>query len=97
MPKNLDLWYGGEWHKPQAGYADTKRMIARAPWEAAVDPMDGVVIHDPLDRPAAQTPQRRGEPAAHRPGQGRGEGRLADARHILDEEMSARHHAGDGQ
>ena len=32
------------WH---AGYEDTKRMIERSPWTAPVDPMDGVVIHDP--------------------------------------------------
>src|SRR4029450_5890973 len=30
----------------QAGYADTKRMIERAPWTAPVDPMDGVVVPD---------------------------------------------------
>jgi len=32
------------WH---AGYEDTKRTIERPPWRAPVDPMDGVVIHDP--------------------------------------------------
>ena len=32
----------------QAGYADTKRMLKRAPWKRPVDPIEGVVIHDPV-------------------------------------------------
>jgi NTE family protein len=44
--KDIDFTAAGihaRWH---AGYADTKRMLQRAPWEKAVDPVDGVVIHD---------------------------------------------------
>jgi NTE family protein len=30
----------------QAGYADTCRMLDLAPWTQAIDPIEGVVIHD---------------------------------------------------
>jgi hypothetical protein len=33
-------------------------MLRRAPWNRPVDPIDGVVIHDPIDRPT--TPIARG-------------------------------------
>jgi NTE family protein len=32
----------------QAGYADTMRAIERAPWTQQVDPIDGVVVHEPV-------------------------------------------------
>ena len=44
--KDIDFTPGGIRARWQAGYADTKRMIAKAPWTAPVDPMNGVVIHD---------------------------------------------------
>jgi NTE family protein len=30
----------------QAALDDARRMIERAPWRAAVDPMEGVVVHE---------------------------------------------------
>ena len=47
--KDIDFTPAGIRARWQAGYADTKRMIERAPWTAPVDPMDGVVIHDPAE------------------------------------------------
>jgi NTE family protein len=46
--KDIDFTPAGIRARWVAGYADTKRMIERAPWCAPVDPMDGVVIHDPV-------------------------------------------------
>ena len=46
--KDIDFTPAGIRERWREGYADTKRMIARSPWHAPVDPMDGVVIHDPL-------------------------------------------------
>ena len=54
--KDIDFTPAGIRARWQAGYADTRRMVERAPWTAPVDPMDGVVIHDPVaqgKRPAA--------------------------------------------
>ena len=48
--KDIDFTPAGIRARWQAGYADTKRMVERAPWTAPVDPMDGVVIHDPVAR-----------------------------------------------
>ena len=44
--KDIDFTPGGIHARWQAGYADTRRMIKRAPWQKPVDPTDGVVIHD---------------------------------------------------
>ena len=44
--KDIDFTSEGirlRWH---AGYADTRRMIDRAPWNAPVDPGDSIVIHE---------------------------------------------------
>jgi len=30
----------------QAGYADTMRVLRRRPWDAPIDPMMGVAVHD---------------------------------------------------
>jgi NTE family protein len=46
--KDIDFTPGGIRARRQAGYADTRRMLERAPWTAPVDPMDGVVIHQPM-------------------------------------------------
>ena len=48
--KDIDFTPAGIRARWLAGYQDTKRMVARAPWTAPVDPMDGVVIHDPVKR-----------------------------------------------
>jgi len=45
--KDIDFTPGGIEARRQAGYADTKRMLDRAPWTNAVDPSEGVVIHEP--------------------------------------------------
>jgi NTE family protein len=44
--KDVDFTPSGIRARWQAGYADTRRMLARAPWSKPVDAMDGVVIHD---------------------------------------------------
>ena len=44
--KDIDFTPAGIRARWQAGYATTRRMIQRAPWRAAVDPVEGVVIHD---------------------------------------------------
>jgi hypothetical protein len=49
--KDIDFTPAGIHARWQAGYADTKAMLKRAPWNRPVDPIDGVVIHDPVDRP----------------------------------------------
>ena len=43
--KDIDFTPTGVRARWQAGYADTLRMIDRKPWTQAVDPMDGVVVH----------------------------------------------------
>ena len=48
--KDIDFTPAGIRERWREGYADTRRMIERAPWRAPVDPMDGVVIHDPVRR-----------------------------------------------
>jgi NTE family protein len=37
----------------EAGYADTRRAIERAPWQGEFDPLDGVILHEPAEEPAA--------------------------------------------
>ncbi len=44
--KDIDFTPTGINARWQAGYADTKRMLQRAPWEGPVDSMEGVVVHD---------------------------------------------------
>jgi len=44
--KDIDFSPAGIRARWQAGRADTLRMIERAPWEAEVDPMEGVVVHE---------------------------------------------------
>lgn len=46
--KDIDFTPAGIRERWREGYADTRAMIERAPWRAPVDPMDGVVIHDPV-------------------------------------------------
>jgi NTE family protein len=45
--KDIDFTPAGIRARWQAGYAATRRTLHRAPWEGAVDPIEGVVIHDP--------------------------------------------------
>ena len=44
--KDIDFTPGGIRARWQAGYADARRMLKRAPWQRPVDPTEGVVIHD---------------------------------------------------
>ena len=44
--KDIDFSPEGIRARWQAGYADTRRMLGRAPWDKPVDPTEGVVLHD---------------------------------------------------
>jgi NTE family protein len=44
--KDLDFSAAGMRFRREAGHADTRRMLERAPWEAPVDPMEGVIVHE---------------------------------------------------
>jgi NTE family protein len=44
--KDVDFTPSGIQMRWKAGLADTRRMIERAPWEADVDPMEGVIVHE---------------------------------------------------
>jgi NTE family protein len=44
--KDLDFSAAGTRFRREAGLADTRRMLERAPWEAPVDPMEGVIVHE---------------------------------------------------
>ena len=44
--KDIDFTHQGITARWEAGHADACRAIAQAPWRQAVDPRDGVVIHD---------------------------------------------------
>jgi len=44
--KDIDFTPGGIRARWQAGYADTGRMLRRAPWRKPVDATEGVIIHD---------------------------------------------------
>ena len=44
--KDIDFSPAGIRARWQAGIDDTRRMLERAPWEAPVDPMEGVVVHE---------------------------------------------------
>src|SRR5207253_745780 len=53
--KDIDFSVEGIRARWQAGYADTRRMIGRAPWDKPVDPTEGVVIHDDAGRAARKS------------------------------------------
>ena len=44
--KDLDFSAGGIRFRREAGYADAHRMIERAPWQVAPEPMEGVIVHE---------------------------------------------------
>jgi NTE family protein len=44
--KDIDFSPAGIRARWSAGLRDTRQMIERAPWEAEVDPMEGVVVHE---------------------------------------------------
>ncbi|MGH8675835.1 MAG: patatin-like phospholipase family protein [Burkholderiales bacterium] len=43
--KDIDFTPSGIRARWQAGYAEAKQMIERAPWRAVVDPMEGIILH----------------------------------------------------
>lgn len=57
--RDIDFSSGAIARRWQAGYADTMRTLERRPWDAPVDPMAGVAVHDSdaPDRPAAERPR----------------------------------------
>jgi NTE family protein len=55
--KDLDFSTAGIRFRREAGLADTRRMIERAPWVAPVDLMEGVIVHELSARTGA-TPVR---------------------------------------
>jgi NTE family protein len=44
--KDIDFSAGGIRTRWAAGYADTQRVLATAPWEAPVDPIEGFILHE---------------------------------------------------
>ena len=44
--KDLDFSAPGIRFRCEAGLADTRRMIERAPWDAPADPIEGVIVHE---------------------------------------------------
>ena len=46
--KDIDFSASGIRRRWDAGYADTQRAIARAPWEGKFDPLEGVILHQPM-------------------------------------------------
>jgi len=43
--KDIDFTPNGIRVRRDAGYADTMRMVERAPWTARADPIEGVIEH----------------------------------------------------
>jgi NTE family protein len=46
ITKDIDFTPSGIRSRRHAGYADTLRMLRRAPWTRPVDPMEGVIVHE---------------------------------------------------
>jgi NTE family protein len=44
--KDIDFSGAGIQARWQAGVADARRMLGRAPWEEPADPMEGVIVHE---------------------------------------------------
>ncbi|MGN6653576.1 patatin-like phospholipase family protein [Trinickia sp.] len=45
LHKDIDFSPGGIERRRTAGYDDTRRMLARAPWRETMDPMEGIAVH----------------------------------------------------
>jgi NTE family protein len=45
--KDIDFSPAGIRLRWEAGYADTRRALQRAPWNDPCDPLEGVVLHAP--------------------------------------------------
>jgi len=44
--KDMDFSPAGIRARWDAGYADTQRVLARAPWTGDVDPLEGFILHE---------------------------------------------------
>ncbi len=53
--KDIDFSASGIRMRWDAGYADTRRAIERAPWEGEFDPLEGVILHQPMPIEAEAT------------------------------------------
>ena len=53
--KEMDFSPAGIQARWSAGYDDTKRALARAPWVGEFSPMEGVILHEPEPADAAPT------------------------------------------
>jgi NTE family protein len=49
--KDIDFSPSAIRQRWDAGYADTRRALERAPWEDKVDPLEGVIVHGPMPDP----------------------------------------------
>jgi len=47
--KDIDFSRSGIRTRWQAGLADVRAMLARKPWQRAVDPLEGVIVHESAD------------------------------------------------
>ena len=45
--KDIDFSPSGIRRRWEAGYRDTGRALERAPWQDEVDPLEGVIVHEP--------------------------------------------------
>jgi NTE family protein len=52
--KDVDFSAAGIKARWEAGYADTRQAIERAPWRGEFAPLDGVIVHDQPDAPAVE-------------------------------------------
>lgn len=56
--KDIDFSRSGIRTRWQAGYADVRAMLAGKPWRRAVDPLEGVIVHESADlEPAVEDPR----------------------------------------
>ena len=46
--KDIDFTPAGIRARCEAGFIDAQEVIAQAPWQQAVDPHEGVLVHDHL-------------------------------------------------
>jgi NTE family protein len=53
--KDIDFSSKGIWSRWRAGYADTKRVLDKAPWEAEFDPIEGFILHEALEGKMARS------------------------------------------
>jgi NTE family protein len=53
--KDVDFTASGVSMRWEAGYADTNRALERKAWEDECDPLEGVILHEPAERPPAHT------------------------------------------